>query len=51
VKRGIYAPAGGETISFPFYVWLAQNWIGYCDYLDADVCKKIAQSPRKLLSE
>jgi hypothetical protein len=49
VNERIYAPAGGET--FPFHVWLAQNWIGQHDYLAADVCKKIAHSPRKLLRE
>jgi hypothetical protein len=38
-----------EEKPFPFHVWLAQNWIGQRDYLAADVCKKIAHSPRKLL--
>ena len=39
-----------EEKPFSFYVWLAQNWIGQRDYLAADVCKKIAHSPRKLLT-
>jgi hypothetical protein len=30
-----------EEKPFPFHVWLAQNWIGQCDYLAADVCKKL----------
>jgi hypothetical protein len=40
-----------EEKPFPFHVWLAQNWISQRDYLDADVCKKIAHSPRKLSKE
>jgi hypothetical protein len=40
-----------EEKSFPFHVWLAQNWIGQRDYLAADVCNKIAHSPRKLLTK
>jgi hypothetical protein len=43
--------AGRRRNHFPFHVWLAQNWIGQRDYLAADVCKKIAHSPRKLLIE
>jgi hypothetical protein len=41
-----------EEKLFPFYVWLlAQYGIGQRNNLAADVCKKIAQSPRKLLRE
>jgi hypothetical protein len=40
-----------EEKPFPFRVWLAQNWIGHRDYLAADVCKRIAHSPRKLLTK
>ena len=43
--------AGRRRNHFPFHVWLAQNWIGQRDYLAADVCKKIAHSPRKLLTK
>jgi hypothetical protein len=43
--------AGRRRNHFPFHVWLAQNWIGQRDYLAADVCKKFAHSPRKLLIE
>ena len=43
--------AGRRRNHFPFHVWLAQNWIGQRDYLAADVCKKIAHSPQKLLIE
>jgi hypothetical protein len=40
-----------EEKPFPFHVWLAQNWIGQRDYLAADVCKKIAHSPRNCLEK
>jgi hypothetical protein len=50
VNEGIYAPTGGKTISPSMSGWL-KNWIGHRDYLAADVCKKIADSPRKLLIE
>jgi hypothetical protein len=43
--------AGRRRNHVPFHVWLAQNWIGQRDNLAADVCKKIAHSPRKLLRE
>ena len=43
--------AGRRSNHFPFHIWLAQNWIGQRDYLAADVCKKIAHSPRKLLRD
>jgi hypothetical protein len=40
-----------EEERIPFHVWLAQNWIGHHDYLAANVCKKIAHSPRKMLTK
>ena len=43
--------AGRRRNHFPFHVWLAQNWIGQYNYLAADICKKIAHSPQKLLRE
>jgi hypothetical protein len=43
--------AGRRRNHFAFNVWLAQNWIGQRNYLAADVCKKIAHSPQKLLVE
>jgi adenosylmethionine-8-amino-7-oxononanoate aminotransferase len=39
----MYAPAGGETISRSMCGWLKTG--------SANVCKKIAHSPRKLLIE
>jgi hypothetical protein len=47
VNEVIYAPAGGETISCSMPGWLKTGLA--TDYLAADVCKKIAHSPRKLL--
>jgi hypothetical protein len=43
--------AGQRRNHFPFHVWLAQNWISQHHYLAAEVCKKIAHSPQKLLRE
>jgi hypothetical protein len=51
VNDGRYAPAGGETISRSMSGWLKTGSASAIDYLAADVCKKIAHSPRKLLVE
>ena len=36
-----------EEKPFLFHVWLAQKWIGHCDYLAADVCKNLLTAQEK----
>jgi hypothetical protein len=48
MNEGIYAPAGGETISRFMSGWLKTGSASAIDHLAADACKKIA---RKICSQ